>query len=133
MQASDQIIQVLDALCEKFGIVINWTGENVVPYLQELMEKMVNYELWTSIAWIAFIFFPTFICFFVARKITKGKDFDWDDIETDFRPGCAIALIVIGIVLLIILIIAVPVQIMDIITCFTFPEKIIFNMIQMAS
>ena len=39
MQVSDQIIQVLDALCEKFGIVINWSGENVIPYLQELIKK----------------------------------------------------------------------------------------------
>lgn len=33
MTVSDQIINVLDALCEKFGLVIDWTSENVVPYL----------------------------------------------------------------------------------------------------
>ena len=49
---SDQIIQVLDALCNKFGLAIDWGAQNVLPYAQELMGKMVSYELWTSVMWI---------------------------------------------------------------------------------
>ena len=30
MTVSEQIIQVLDALCEKFGLVIDWTSENAI-------------------------------------------------------------------------------------------------------
>lgn len=36
---SDQIISVLDALCEKFGIAIDWTSQNVIPYIQLLAKK----------------------------------------------------------------------------------------------
>ena len=40
---SDQIIKVLDNLCEKFGLAIDWSSKNVQPYLKELMMKCVNY------------------------------------------------------------------------------------------
>lgn len=54
MTVSDQIIQVLDNLCEKFGLAIDWTSENVIPYLTTLCTKLVSYEIWTSVAWLAF-------------------------------------------------------------------------------
>lgn len=31
---SVEVIKVLDALVEKFGIAIDWTSANVLPYLQ---------------------------------------------------------------------------------------------------
>lgn len=37
---SQEIIKVLDNLCEKFGIAIDWTSQNVKPYLQELFCKV---------------------------------------------------------------------------------------------
>ena len=133
---SNQIIEVLNALCEKFGIAINWTGQNVMPYVQELMKKAVNYELWTSIGWIViwaifiFAFFkPIHWC--VKNRNNKNNkiiEFITDD-EYLFFIGSLIFLIVGGI-LAIIAIIGTITQIMDIITCLTFPEKIIFNMIQ---
>lgn len=39
MTVSEQIISVLDALCEKFGIAINWTEENVIPYVEILCKN----------------------------------------------------------------------------------------------
>lgn len=73
MTVSEQIIQVVDALCEKFGIAINWTSENVIPYIETLCRKLVTYEISTSIAWMVIMtllsigsivaakkFYPTF-------------------------------------------------------------------------
>ena len=31
---SNEIIKVLDALSDKLGIAVDWTSENVLPYLQ---------------------------------------------------------------------------------------------------
>ena len=39
-------------MTEKFGIVIDWTSINIIPYLDELMNKYVNYEITTSTIWI---------------------------------------------------------------------------------
>ena len=48
MTVSNQIIAVLDAICEKFGIVIDWTASNIMPYLQDLCKRIVTYEIATS-------------------------------------------------------------------------------------
>jgi len=47
---ANEIIKVLDNLGEKFGIAIDWSSANVVPYLQDLMTRIVKYETYTSIA-----------------------------------------------------------------------------------
>lgn len=49
---SNEIIKVLNALGERFGIAINWTSVNIIPYLEQLINKYVNYEIATSIIWI---------------------------------------------------------------------------------
>jgi hypothetical protein len=43
MDISNEIIEVLDHLSEKFGVVINWSSENVMPYVQELCGKYINW------------------------------------------------------------------------------------------
>lgn len=48
----EQIINVLNNLCDKLGIVVDWTQQNIQPYLQELFEKYVRYEITTSAVWI---------------------------------------------------------------------------------
>ena len=50
MSFSSQFIEVLDALCAKFGIVIDWTSQNVMPYLTDLATRLISYEIWTSMA-----------------------------------------------------------------------------------
>lgn len=129
---SNQIIEVLNALCDKFGIAINWTGQNVMPYVQELMRKAVNYELWTSVGWllicVAFIFvFFKLICWYVKNQNNEDNiiiDF------LDYNEKFIVLFLIFGGILTIIATIGAVIQIMDIITCLTFPEKTIFNMIQ---
>lgn len=128
MTVSEQIIEVLDALCAKFGLVIDWTGQNVLPYAQELAGKLIKYELWTSIMWMFLFGMGTFLCLFIGWRITKMKTFDWD--EDNFLPYVVIALAFVGIVLGIAFAIAIVIQTMDVITCITFPEKIIFETVQ---
>ena len=42
---SEEIIKILDHIGSKFGVAIDWTDKNVMPYLQELAEKYINYEI----------------------------------------------------------------------------------------
>lgn len=116
-----QIINVLDSLCEKFGIAIDWSSQNVIPYIQSLIEKMVHYEIATSIMWI--IVAILIICFglFYSIKI-KRKSEEADDIEFYYKCLCLISIFVIipGLIIFF-------VQINDIITCMTFPEKILIT------
>lgn len=42
---AEQIVEVLNALCEKFGIAVDWSSENVVPYLMELTHRYAAYVI----------------------------------------------------------------------------------------
>ena len=68
MSFSSQFIEVLDALCDKIGIAIDWTSQNVVPYATDLAARIVTYEILTSAAWIVI----AAIVFLIAWKMTKN-------------------------------------------------------------
>jgi hypothetical protein len=123
MAVSEQIIQVLDALCDKFGLVVDWTSENVVPYLSTLCTKLVSYEIWTSVAWIV-------ICTILSTIgiiIWSNKNFRLGLDNIDIGPCTMATIFVICWVTSLILVIM---QIMDIIKCVTFPEMYIFEYVQ---
>lgn len=129
---SNQIIEVLNALCEKFGVAIDWTGQNVMPYVQELMKKIVNYELWTSVGWfliwVAFIFVFFKLIYWYVKNQNNESNIILDFLN--WNKEFIVLFLFFGGILTIIATIGIVTQVMDIITCLTFPEKIIFNMIQ---
>lgn len=135
MSVSEQIIQVIDALCEKFGIVINWTSDNVIPYIEVLGKKLVTYEICTSIVWIFIMLSLSISSIIAAKKLTpifkkniKETTNSWGLCTSDWDIGAIFA--IIGFVALNgTSIIVIIYQIMDIIKCFTFPELYIFEYI----
>ena len=123
MTVSEQIIQVLDALCEKFGLVIDWTSANVIPYLTTLCGKLIAYEIWTSVAWMGFAiigFIASIIYLRWFRKATSVLDAEVHEILL-VVASLAVCFLAIG---------CIGTQIMDIIKCTTFPELYIIEYIQ---
>lgn len=116
-----EIIKVLDDLCRRFGIVIDWTSENIIPYLQQLCAKFVKWEISTSIAWICIC--VVIISIIIGFTIIANKT-GWDNDEV---WGLYIIAFIAGVLFFII----VGVQIFDIIECKTFPEKAIYDYITM--
>ena len=122
---SDEIIKVLDALAEKFGLAVDWTSSNVIPYLNQLCGKYVNYEIVTSVVWlllgIGFLFLAKWLL--KKTKYFYNEADDWEDVYAVVciftGIGCGIA-IISGLIMII-------TQTFDIVTCFTFPEKIIIE------
>ena len=51
---SEEIIKVFDYLGEKFGIVIDWTQESILPYLKELLGRIVEYNIAMNIVGMIF-------------------------------------------------------------------------------
>lgn len=49
---SEEIIKILDDLGQRFGVAIDWTNQNVLPYVQELMQRFVNFRNAQAIFWI---------------------------------------------------------------------------------
>lgn len=109
MKVSDEIIKVLDALGEKVGVIIDWTADNVVPYVDQLCGKYVKWEMSTSIAWIVIAVVVTTLLY-VIGGLCGSED-----------------LIFIAVIVTLIAIVIVVVQVFDIIECKVFPEKVIFE------
>lgn len=38
---SEEISKVLDVLADKVGIAVDWSSANIIPYLQQITDKMV--------------------------------------------------------------------------------------------
>lgn len=123
---SEEIIKVLDSLCEKFGIAIDWTSQNVKPYLQELFVKYTNYEMATSIMWLVI-----FLLALVASVLFIRWCFNTDE---GYEDGSVVQWIIYVAPLIlffvcVISIIGICCQTVDIIKCNTFPEKMIIDKI----
>lgn len=120
MTVSDQIIAVMNDLCQKFGIAIDWSQENVIPYLTELAGRYIDYEIATSIAWAAIsgviLLVSAIIC-----KIAHKTDSD----EFMF------CMTLITVFATVIFIVVFSTQLFDIIECLTIPEKTIIEYINM--
>lgn len=125
---SEEIIKILDELGKRFGIAIDWTSENVVPYAEELCKKFINYEIVTSIFWIAFCMILFASVLIAAVKLTKAAN---EDGWINGIPSVpAVITVILSIVFGIIAIITLGEQGMDIATCLTFPEKMIFEYVK---
>ena len=114
---SDEIIKILDDLGQRFGVAIDWSSQNVMPYLQDLVRRFTTYEIATSIMWltIGMIFLLAGIIFSI--KIVKSENRDIH------------SLILFPVVLAVIGIVMIMCQISDIITVNTIPEKTIIEYI----
>jgi len=121
MTVSNQIIAVLDAICEKFGIVIDWTASNIMPYLQDLCKRIVTYEIATSVAWIILQVAVVFLAFYVRnKKIRPLAEADDDDYSL-------VVATVICAIIATIAIAVICVQAVDIIKALTIPEITIYK------
>lgn len=124
---SDEIIKLLDDLGQRFGIVIDWSSQNVMPYLKDLMSRFTSYEVMTSIIWIVIAVLGITGCSIgmcaiikYANKMLKKRPYsDWD-----LGRDIAIILFVAAIGCFVLCIIE---QIFDIATCYTIAEKMILE------
>ena len=134
MEISEQVIKVLDAVCDKFGIAIDWTNNNVMPYIEQLGNKIVAYDICMSIMWLVVGCIPLTIAFLIKKFLNKKKleaedkpnDYYFTDGTLDKKAeDCYF---VIGILLVVAIVIGID-SIQSIIQDITFPEKTIIEFI----
>ena len=125
---SEEIIKVLDELGKRFGIAIDWTSENVAPYVEQLAKRFINYEIVTSVFWIVFVAILFAISLIPTVKLTKMANKNkWYD---EFPSIPAILCIILSVALAIAVFVMLANEGIDIATCFTFPEKMILEYIK---
>lgn len=130
MNVSERIINVLDALCKKFGIVIDWTSNNVLPYIEQLCGKFIKFEIVMSIMWIIVGLIIGIIGFICWKAVYNHKEFGVTHYVyiNDDHFGRSLSYIGIALIFIISSTIILK-QTYDIISCLTFPEKIIYDYI----
>ena len=134
MEISEQIIKVLDSVCEKFGIVIDWTSNNVLPYIQQLGDKIIAYDICMSIMWLVIGCIPLTIAIFI-KKFLNQKKLEAKESSNGYYftdgslNGAEDYYFIIGILLVVAIVIGIY-NIQNIIQDITFPEKTIIEFIK---
>lgn len=127
MTISKEIINVLDYLGKQFGIAIDWTSENVMPYLEELCGRFIEYEVFNSFitigAWVVFLLF--FVCWLIPSHLIAKNRYEWD---FDYF-ACWVAVVAwVGFIICSIgTIVAVIEEGFYIVECWKMPEKVILE------
>lgn len=86
MDFSTQAIQIINAVCEKFGVVVDWSQQNVLPYLQDLCTRVVHYGQFNAIYHMVFWLILFVVAFFIAKASLKhlkkivDSDFDFNEL-----------------------------------------------------
>lgn len=109
---SDEIIKLLNDLSSRFGVAIDWSSKNMTPYLQELFQKYTRYEIALNIFYIVLCAVIVIACVIIGIKLDK--------LELEVLP----------ILFLVAAIFAGCVGVAyakDLITVYTFPEKLIIT------
>lgn len=107
--------QLLRELGEQFGLMINWSNENFIPYLKELAQRVVQYEFGQSI-FLLIIGVLAIILGIILIILELKCIFDADGL-----------LFFIGVVLIIVGIGIICYQVNDILLCKYLPEKILLR------
>ena len=121
MNFSEQTISILDYICNKFGIVIDWTSDNVWPMVEMLAGKYIKWEIASSILWIILFFISIIICTIGIKLIIKHiKNSSYVD-EMWVAFCVFISLGIFGLAC------GIAAQAFDIAKCIVFPELEIFE------
>lgn len=74
---SEEIIKVLNDLGNRLGIAIDWSSQNIMPYLQDLMTRFIGLQNTKAIIWISLLslgIILTIIFMIIGIKIGKKED-----------------------------------------------------------
>lgn len=145
MTTSKQIIEVLDAIGDKLGIAIDWTSENVWPYLKEIMEKYVRYKIAKEVFFIIISLLVFTVIGIFATKCAKqhqkilssncsnpfwyynDSSYAITNIEATTLTCAGIAAsVVLGIVSILLFVSSIN----CLIACFTIPELVVLDYIK---
>lgn len=127
MKVSEQIIDVLEYLGEKFCTVIEWSSDTVLPAIQTLCGKYIRWEITTSIVWVAVGVVFLIVGFIILPKAIAVIKRYQEDYDEDWRLYVSI---IATVFCFLIGILTVCTQAFDIIKCYVFPELQVFEYIQ---
>lgn len=133
---NNYLVEAIEALALQFGLVVDWSSQNVLPYLEELSARIISHEIGMSIFWIAFvvsltaIFVISGLIFYrlAVKSAEKSRDEyvyeEWYEIGLGYA---AIFLWIVSAVGAMVMFVSVPVNIIHIMECINIPEKVVID------
>lgn len=79
MTISSEITNILNDLGSRFGVVIDWTSQNVTPYIQDLISRIAKLEMCNSIIVLLFGIICVIAVILCIRFTVKHYEDDVDD------------------------------------------------------
>lgn len=132
----EEVIKVLKHLGDQFGVAIDWSSANIMPYLNDLMGRIVKYGIYIN---IYNIFYKIFcIALFVGitvvlYKLANRALIKQKNSEDNLAEALSIAYVVscvATVVVIVVGMVGISNSITDIIELNTVPEKYVIEMIQ---
>ena len=77
---TDEIIKLLDELAKRFGVAIDWTSENVMPYLEDLFGRFITYNIVVDVFWILMALAAVWFEVWFVKKSFQMRKEDKDNI-----------------------------------------------------
>lgn len=128
MTVNETLIELLNKVCEKIGVFIDWTSQqvtnNLMPYITQLFGRIVKYEIVTSVVWIIFsLIMCCVLCklFSYSKKSLEASRYNKDG----WFILCTL-IVFVGITMIIVF----GTQVFDIVTAITFPELTVIEFIK---
>ena len=145
---SEEIIKVFDYIGDKLGIAIDYTKENITPYLTDLWNRYISYEIWFHIINIV-IFLSLSIAailifrkYYISSKLVRKNEADGFFYDTYIKTGyynptteieltgMGLIVLIIACVLLFFAPIFVVLDLKELAELIFIPEKYILNELQ---
>lgn len=97
---ADEVIRILNELCNKLGIAIDWSAENVMPYFEQAVTQLATAKthIHLGILILCVIVFCIGIGLCIPEIINSIKEDVFPCIDYDNGPGFGILLMVISVI-----------------------------------
>lgn len=107
--------QLLQELGKQFGLIIDWSNENFIPYLKELAQRVVQYEFGQSVFWLIIGIILTILGIILFT------------LELTNKVNAGTLFLFVGFIFIGVGIIIICCQVDDILLCKFLPEKILLR------
>lgn len=125
---ADQIIKILNDLSSRMEVAVDWTAENIVPYLQDLGTRIATYVFWSKIIGICILVVLSIIAAIVCIVVLKKINFNVEYYET--KESVAVICLIISGIMIVGSLIAIPMMAVDAVEAKYLPEKAIYSYVE---
>ena len=104
---SEEIIKVIDYICGKLGLAIDWTAENVMPQVIDIFSRYRIYEIVRNSMCLALCFGMIAVFFMLWKKVIncrkicmqeKRDNFWWETLSYSDSAGMKLSTIILTII-----------------------------------